>query len=212
MVWGKGDNMRLRNQQMKYNLQIFAEGGSNGADGGNGAEPGAEGGESTQVQATLSFDDFLKDGKNQSEFDKRVAKAIETSRSKWQAEYESKLEAEKTEAAKFAKMNAEQKAQYEAEKRAADLDERERAITERELKAQANVTLTEKGLPLELSKILKYKDAETCNSSIEVVEKAFQAALEKAVNDKLRGSGAPKVTKSNNVDSYTEALRKSAGL
>lgn len=200
---------------MKYNLQLFAEGGeggSTGADGGNGGEAGAQGGDGTQGQATPSFDDFLKDSKNQSEFDKRVAKAIETSRSKWQAEYESKLEAEKTEAAKLAKMNAEQKAQYEAEKRAADLDKRERAITERELKAQANVTLTEKGLPLELSEILNYKDAETCNSSIAAVEKAFQTAVEKAVNDKLRGSGAPKGNQSNNVDSYTEALRKSAGL
>jgi len=40
--------------------------------------------------------------------------------------------------------------------------------------------------------ILNYESAESCNKSIEAVEKAFQSAVEKAVNDKLRGDGPPK--------------------
>lgn len=40
--------------------------------------------------------------------------------------------------------------------------------------------------------MLNYADADTCNKSIEAVGKVFQQAVEKAVNEKLRGNGAPK--------------------
>ena len=35
------------------------------------------------IQNPISFDDFLKDSKNQAEFDKRVQKAIQTDELKW---------------------------------------------------------------------------------------------------------------------------------
>lgn len=199
--------MKLRNQSMKYNLQFFAADGA-GADGGNGEGQG-EGTESDNGDnQPISFDDFLKDGKNQSEFDKRVAKAIETAKSKWQADYEQKIEEAKTEAAKLAKMNAEQKAQYEQEKRLKELEAREKEITVRELKAVALETLAEKGLPKELAEILNYNDADSCKKSIESVEKAFQSAVEKAVNDKLRGSGAPQGGQGNNVNTLQTTIAK----
>ena len=127
---------------------------------------------------------------------------METAKSKWESEAKQKLEDAKTEAEKLAKMNAEQKAKYAEEKRIAELDAREKDITVRELQAMAKVTLTDKGLPLELSQVLNYVDADSCNKSIEAVEKAFQAAVGKAVNDKLRGGNPPKGTASG-----TDALR-----
>ncbi len=208
MAWERKITMKFRNQTMKYNLQFFAEDGA-GTDEGNGDGAGAGTGEgdngSTQP---ISFDDFLKDSKNQSEFDKRVAKAIETRQAKWQSEYEQKIEAAKTEATKLAKMTADQKAQYEQEQRMADLEKREKELTTRELKAQANLTLTEKGLPIELANVLNYADAESCNASIEAVSKAFQAAVEKSVNDKLRGNGAPKGAQGNSSNSLQDTIAK----
>ena len=59
-----------------------------------------------------TFDDFLKQEGNQAEFDRRVQKAIETAKNKWQEIND----AEKTEADKLAKMNKEQKLEYEAQK------------------------------------------------------------------------------------------------
>ena len=97
-------------------------------------------------------------------------------------------------------MNAEQKAKYAEEKRIAELEKREKDITTRELRAQAYETLAEKNLPKELVDILNYSDAEQCNKSIESVEKAFQSAVEKAVNDKLRGGNPPKGGQGNKVD------------
>lgn len=140
-----------------------------------------------------SFDEILKADKNyQSEFDRRVSKALETSKAKWEQEYSAKIEEAKTEAQKLAKMNADEKAKFEQDKRIKALEAREQEITTRELKAQAYETLASKNLPKDLVDILNYSNAESCNKSIESVEKAFQTAVEKAVNDKLRGQEVPK--------------------
>lgn len=203
-------------RKLIMNLQLFGLGGISRpffeADGGAGngsAGTRAEGGnsegtrEGTQGQegGEKSFDDILKDKKYQSEFDKRVAKALETAKGKWETDYQAKIEEAKTEAEKLAKMNAEQKAKYAEEKRLAELEKREKDITTRELRATAYETLAEKNLPKELVEILNYSDAEQCNKSIEAVEKAFQSAVEKAVNDKLRGKETPKGGQGNNNQS-----------
>lgn len=122
-----------------------------------------------------------------------VDKIISERLRKEQVRFEKKLENEKIEAEKLAKMKEDERIQYETQKKLAELEERERAIQARELKAEAYNILAEKGLPKELAEILNYNDAESCNSSIDAVEKAFQEAVEKAVNDKLRGN-TPKST------------------
>lgn len=206
-------------RKLIMNLQLFGLGGisrpffdADGGAGTGGAGTGAgngngEGaGEGTQGTGdgteTKTFDDVLKDKAYQSEFDKRVAKALETAKGKWETDYQSKIEEAKTEAEKLAKMNADQKAEYESQKKLDELAKREKDITTRELKAAAYETLAEKGLPKELVEILNYSDAETCNKSIESVEKAFQSAVEKTVNEKLRGKEVPKGGQGNNTTGF----------
>lgn len=203
-------------RKLIMNLQLFGLGGMSrpffeadsgagnggsgtGADNSNseGTGEGAQGNEGEEK----SFDDVLKDKKYQSEFDKRIAKALETAKGKWEVDYQAKIEEAKTEAEKLAKMNADQKAEYEAQKKLDELAKREKDITTRELRATAYETLAEKNLPKELVDILNYSDAEQCNKSIEAVEKAFQSAVEKAVNDKLRGGNPPKGGQGNNSES-----------
>lgn len=192
--------------KIPMNLQFFAEGG----EGGDGASSGAGGGGASGDGASTggeggatppSFDDFLKDPKNQAEFDRRVAKALDTNRTKMQADIEAKMAEARTEAEKMAKMNAEQKAQYEREKQAKELADREAAITRRELTATAKEQLAEKGLPMSLAAVLNYASAEECAASIDAVGKAFQEAVEKAVNDRLAGGKPPK--KADNQTAYT---------
>ncbi len=144
--------------------------------------------EPEQKQQLKTFDELLKDKTYQSEFDKRVAKALETAKGKWELDHQAKLEAAKTEAEKMAAMNEKQKAEYEQEKRLKALEQREREITTRELKAAAYETLNEKGLPKELVEIINYTDADQCKASIDAVEKAFNTALVQAVNAKLQGT------------------------
>ena len=195
---------------MPLDLQFFADGDGGAGDlgggdgggtgsssvtgdagtkaGGNGA--GDDGKGAAGAENKPGFDDFLKDPKMQAEFDRRVAKALETSKTKLQADIDAKIAEAKTEAEKLANMNVEQKAQYEQQKREKELADREAEITKRELSAQAKETLADKGLPVSLADILNYTDASTCQASIEAVEKAFQEAVAKGVEDKLKG-GSP---------------------
>lgn len=183
--------------KVPMNLQLFAEGGDGaGADGGNGGGSGEDegaGGEGGAGSDTPpSFDDFLKTGGNQAEFDRRVQKAVNTAvtkaQEKWQALADDKL----SEAEKLAKMTKEEKAQYMQQKREKELTDREAAITRKELMAEAKNTLASDGLPQELAEVLDYSDADTCKKSMEKVKEVFQRAVETAVEEKLKGGKPPK--------------------
>ena len=60
----------------------------------------------------MDFDEILKDPKYQAEFDKRIAKAIETSKTKWDQE----AEAKRKELEEEAKLTAEEKIKKQMEK------------------------------------------------------------------------------------------------
>ena len=124
----------------------------------------------------------------QEELDKIVQGRIAKERKAW----EKHLEDEKTEAQKLETMSEKEKKKYQEEKRIKELDDREAAITRRELTAQAKVQLADKGIPTELAEILNLTDAESCKKSIEIVEKAFQTAVEKAVEEKIKGNAPMK--------------------
>lgn len=177
------------------NLQFFAESGDGaGADQGEGSGSGSEAaedgtdGNETGNKEPKSFDDILKDSKYQAEFDRRVQKALGTAKEKWKALMDDKL----SEADKLAKMNKEEKAEYLRQKQEKELKHREAAITRRELMAEAKNTLAEKKLPVGLAEVLNYADADSCNKSMGAVEKAFQEAVQAAVEEKLKGGTPPK--------------------
>jgi len=176
---------------LPLNLQLFAE-----ADAPAGGEAAAAGGDEVvggQEPADKGKGDKVTFTSEQQEYINRlIGQTIAKERSKWEKEFQTKLDEAKTEAEKLAKMTAEQKAEYERQKREEELAKREREITRRELRATALETLAEKGLPKQLAEILDYTDAESTNKSIETVEKAFREAVEQAVNERLKGGGAPK--------------------
>ena len=148
-----------------------------------------------------SFDDMLKNKAYQSEFDRRVNKALDTAQQKWDAD----AKAQADEAAKLAKMKADEKAEYERTKREEALTKREAEITRRELRAEAITQLADKGLPAGLADILDCTSADNCKASLEKVEKAFGEAVEQAINDRLKGI-TPKTGGSPAGDSFLEGL------
>ena len=185
-------------------LQLFAEGDDDGAGGGNVSGAGASG-EGTNNEP-LSFDGFLAQEGNQAEFDRRVQKAIDTAVSnaqqKWQALTDDKL----SEAEKLAKMNKEEKAAYMQQKKEKELSDRESAVARKELMAEAKNTLAEKKLTAGLAEVLNYTDAETCNKSIAAVEKTFQAAVEAAVQERLKGGEPMKKAPESDADSMEKQV------
>nr|WP_288829498.1 DUF4355 domain-containing protein [uncultured Clostridium sp.] len=195
----------MRNKRLyPMNLQFFGyDGDGTGTGEGEGSgtgEPGKEGtgesgtgGEGTgtgdkEQPKTKTFDEILKEGNFQAEFDRRVQKALGTAKDKWSALMDDKL----SEAEKLSKMNKEEKAEYLRQKQEKDLQEREATITRRELMAEAKNTLAEKRLPVSLAEVLNYADADSCSNSIAAVEKAFQEAVQMAVEEKLKGGKPPK--------------------
>lgn len=157
-------------------IQLFADDNS-GDDSGNDdqgtGQDNQDSGEGGQETKTFT----------QEELDKIVQGRIAKERKAW----EKQLEEQQTEAQKLETMSEKEKKKYQEEKRIKDLDDREAAITRRELVAQAKVQLADKGIPTELAEILILTDADSCKKSIETVEKAFQSAVEKAVEEKIKG-------------------------
>lgn len=191
-------------------LQYFAE-------GGDGAGASSEGTPASGAEPVTqpSFDDMLKANKElQAEFDRRVTKAQETALTNAKAEWEKQAQAEKEEAARVAKMNADEKAKHEREKQEKALAEREAAIAKREMSADAIEKLAAKGLPTELHKCLDYTSTESCEASFDAVVSAFNAAVEKQVNDKLRGGTPPaapaQAGSTTTFSSIADALRAEA--
>lgn len=165
-AWG---NNNVQGRGFRLNLQQFADGGE-----------GGEGSEKTYTQAEL--DKML-----QSETDKRVTEALKTAKEKWSKEYDEKLENEKKEAERLAKLSAaeREKDKFDKERKAF---EAERAQFERDrLEMQVAKELTNEGLDAEFASILMGADADSSMENIKVFKASFDKAVEAAVKARLAG-------------------------
>ena len=135
-----------------------------------------------------TFDEMLKDSNYQSEFDKRVAKSLETAKSKWEKEYNEKLEAQKTEAEKLANMKEAEKHAYELEKANKRAEEAISKLNAYELEKQAIKIAREKGLDVSLLEDIDYtkQTAESISAIIDTKKEIFDKALENAINERYK--------------------------
>lgn len=119
----------------------------------------------------------------QRESDRRVSEALKKAEKK---------NAEKVkEAQKLAQMNENEKFQYELEQREKAIAEKEKALALAENKNTASQILADKGLSLSLVDFVIAEDAETMNSNIRLLEKAFKDSVKREVEKRL-GSSVPK--------------------
>lgn len=183
----KNNHYRWRIPMM--NLQLFAEGEGDGSGAGDGNEDGAGAGAGDNGNE-LSFDDFLKEGDNQAEYDRRIQKAVNAAvtraQEKWQALTDDKL----SEAEKLAKMTKEEKAEYKTrqlEKELADL-KRQNAVTEMAKTARKMLADEEINIPDELLGHLVSDNAEDTKTAVESFSKLYKAAVQAAVKEALKGN------------------------
>ena len=125
-------------KKMRLNIQLFAE------------EEVVEEQTTTEevVEQEPSFVDLLKNPKYQAEFDKMVAKSINTAKTNWQKDYDAKLQAEKTEAEKLAKMDADQRLKYELNKEKSEKAELQSKLNAINLYKTASDIAVDKELPI----------------------------------------------------------------
>ena len=138
---------------------------------------------STTGTETKTYTQEEVDKMLQSEVDRRITSAL-----KKQAKNN---EAKIKEAQKLAQMNESEKFQYELEQREKAIAEKEKALALAENKNEAGKILADKGLSLSLVDFVIAEDAETMNSNIRLLEKAFKDSVKREVEKRL-GSSAPK--------------------
>jgi len=150
----------------------------------NNVNAGATESVGTEENKPVTFDDFLKGEGNQAEFDRRVQKAIDTAKAKWQEIND----AEKSEAEKLEKMNKEQKLEYEAQKANKEKENALAELNAYKLKEQATKVASEKGVDVSLLDLIDFKTitAEKLTENIENLASVFKKAVEKSVNEKLK--------------------------
>lgn len=116
----------------------------------------------------------------QQEGDRRVSAALKKAEKK---------NAEKLkEAEKLAKMNADEKFQYELEQREKAIEAKEKELALAENKNEASKILAEKGISLDLVDFVVAEDAETMNTNISLLDKAFKASVKAEVEKRLKSS------------------------
>ena len=143
----------------------------------NNENAGAEG-------EVMTFDEILQDKYYQSEFDKKVAKALETARTKWEKEAEVK----KTEAEKLAKMDAEEKLKYERDKIIEERDNALSRLNAYELEKEAIKIANEKGVPIAFLKAINFSTtkAEDLKEIIEGFEAIYKQSVQDGINEKMK--------------------------
>lgn len=202
---------------LNYPLNIQLFGADDGGGGGTPTEPNNPDGKPTEPKDTdgggkPTFDDILKEG-HQAEFDRRVQKALDTAKSSWDKTIEDIVSGKLTEAQKLEKMSEAQKQEYERQKQIKALDEREKEITRRELQATAKVALVDKGLPATFADLLNYADADSVNTSIDVLSKAWSEAVQAGVQNAIKSNAVPKGGQvSNQAKEKMDDYRKIAGV
>lgn len=160
----------------------------------------------------ITFDDFLKDGKNQAEFDRRVQQAINTAQEKWKA----KNDQEKTEAERLAQMNETEKLQYRLQKQQKDYEDIQKKLNARDLKDEGIKIATnpETAFDPEFLNLFKFEDmtAEELQEKTKTLKSIQDRIVEKAVNEWSKEKTPYNPNPLGNKPSNDEAINKAMGL
>lgn len=174
---------KAKRNRLIPNIQLFAEAGEAESKPEEAVTEDTQSGE--EETTPPDFDSILIANPNyQSEFDRRVSKALETAKSKWAAE---QAEAE-SEAKKLEKMTAEQRERYQLQQEKQKLEQERAAFSKEQLKTSVGKELLARGLNPAFAEYLTGTDAEDSQKRIDAFEESFRAAVADSLNQKMRGN------------------------
>ena len=142
-------------------------------------------GQEIETEETVTMTKEELDALLQREGDKRVTQALK--------KQEQKNNEKLREAQKLAKMSEDEKYQFELEQRERAIEEKEKQLALSENRNVASKILADKGLSLELVDFVVAEDAESMNEAINKLDKAFKRSVKAEVEKRLGGS-SPKKT------------------
>jgi len=126
----------------------------------------------------------------QSEVDEIVSKRLQREKSQADENYKLNIARERAEWERQSKLTEEQRANEAQAKRAQELDEKERNITLRENRATAIEELAKKNIDTSLVDFVVDLNVEQMESNIKALEKSFNTAVQKAVDERLQRAGS----------------------
>lgn len=118
-----------------------------------------------------------------------VQSQLASEKAKWEEAKNKEIEEAKTEAEKLAKLSADERAQAERDKREQEINDREKALNQREYKLEATKQLDEAGLSVDFVDMVMSDDAETTKSNIAALKSVFDMSVEATVNERIKASG-----------------------
>lgn len=194
-------------KRLKLNLQHFAEDNPNDPEG-KGKQSGNDQGDDDKEIFELT----------QSELDsqkhKAVNKALANQEKKFEQRLKEAVENARSEAESYAKLTEKEKKDKEFEKREQALAEREKKFRLRELKADVENDLKDKGLPTSFAdSLIHLEDNEQINEVVNAIKEDFDRAVQEQVKEATRQStpsGQRSDVSSNKKtsDSFAEIARQ----
>ena len=136
--------------------------------------------EQQNEEQKLTFTQEELDALIQKHADQRVSQAMKTAKKKEEAKIR--------EAQKLAQMNESEKFQYELEQREKAIAEKEHQLALAENKNEASKILSDKGLSVSLVDFVVAEDAETMNRNIQLLESEFKKCVKAEVEKRLATS------------------------
>lgn len=149
----------------------------------------------------MDFDEILKDPKYQAEFDKRVAKSLETAKSKWDEDSKKAAEEERKRLEEEAKLTAEEKTKKEMEKLAKENAELKASEAKRAMKDSSLAYIKEKGYSdaiADLVDLSSFADENDMHTRLDNINTNLSNTLSKQLDNKLKENGYPDLANKGN--------------
>ena len=141
----------------------------------------------------MDFDPILKDPKYQAEFDKRIAKAIETAKGKWDEE----AEAARKEMEENAKLTAEEKIKKQMEKLTQENEIYKANEAKRAMKDASLEYIKTKGYSnaiADLVDLSSFKDENDMHSRLDIINTNLSNTISRELDNKLKENGYSDLT------------------
>lgn len=144
--------------------------------------------------------------------DKAIKEAIAAARAEWEKDTDTKIKAAQEEAARLAKLSAEERRKEEEKLASEKLAREQEEFEHKKLVYYAERELVKALLPEELGEYIAAGNEKTTKEIIDKIKASFDKAVEKSVDEKLKGT-APTVGGKNppaggGVSGFMDAIRE----
>ena len=173
-----------------FDIQKFADGGESS---GEGPQQQQQTTPPTEVKDTQEADN-KPEAKADVDIDVKISKAISEAQKSWEADmkkreaaYQKELERQRKEAERLSKLSDEERQKAEIENSRKELELKEKELQRKELMLEMTKVLAERKIPVQFMEYLMADDNESTLERIKTFEKAYKAAIEVGVNERLKG-------------------------